>query len=126
MARTLSDALIVAMIESATRLTSGRGPISGATPAQAMAQSGSPPPVETSAPSEAGAAAGQTGASAEPAPPPAPETPAGAPGGPQGGDRDTRSAEQIAADFKTIYTQLEALVRVSAEQETPRVGFGVR
>jgi hypothetical protein len=132
MARTLSDALIVAMIESATRLTSGRGPISGATPAQAMAQSGGPPPVETSAPAQADAAAGQTGAAAEPAP--ATETPAGAQGGAQGGpqggaqggDRDTRSAEQIAADFKTIYTQLEALVRVSAEQETPRVGFGVR
>jgi hypothetical protein len=46
--------------------------------------------------------------------------------GAAGGDRDSRSAEQIAADFKTIYTEIEGLVRQSAEQETSRVGFGVR
>lgn len=115
MARTLSDALIIAMIESATRLAGGRGPISGISPAT-LAQSGGTA-VE---------------AKAEAAPPaaPAPEATEGAPARPDGAgtaaDRDGRSAEQIAADFKTIYTEIEGLVRQSAEQETSRVGFGVR
>ena len=38
--------------------------------------------------------------------------------------RQAFSAEQIAADFRTIYTQVEELVKGSAEQETKAVGFG--
>lgn len=113
MARTLSDALIIAMIESATRLAGGRGPISGITPA-ALAESGG----------TAVEARAATDAAATPAPPAAPATPP-ADAAPSG-DQDSRDAGQIAADFKTIYTQIEGLVRVSAEQETPRVGFGAR
>jgi hypothetical protein len=111
MARTLSDALIIAVIESATRLAGGRGPISGITPA-ALAESGGTA-VEARAATDAAATP-----PAAPAAPPADAAPSG--------DHDSRDAGQIAADFKTIYTQIEGLVRVSAEQETPRVGFGAR
>ena len=115
MARTLSDALIIAMIESATRLAGGRGPISGITPA-ALAESGG--------------TAVEARAATDAAPTPAPAAEAAAPAAPAdaapAGDQDSRDAGQIAADFKTIYTQIEGLVRVSAEQETPRVGFGAR
>jgi hypothetical protein len=115
MARTLSDALIIAMIESATRLAGGRGPISGISPTT-LAQSGG--------------TAVEARAEASTPPVPAPEVAESAPARPDGAgagaDRDGRSAEQIAADFKTIYTQIEGLVRESAEQETARVGFGVR
>jgi hypothetical protein len=115
MARTLSDALIIAVIESATRLAGGRGPISGIAPA-ALAESGGTA-VEARAP---GDAAPTPAAAADPAAAPPPADPA------HGGEHDSRDAAQIAADFKTIYTQIEGLVRVSAEQETPRVGFGAR
>jgi hypothetical protein len=115
MARTLSDALIIAMIESATRLAGGRGPISGISPTT-LAQSGG--------------AAVEARAEATTPPAPAPDVSESASARPDGtgaaADRDGRSAEQIAADFKTIYTQIEGLVRESAEQETTRVGFGVR
>jgi hypothetical protein len=117
MARTLSDALIIAMIESATRLAGGRGPVSGISPAT-LAQSGGT------------AVEAKAEATPPAAPAPAPEVAEGAPARPDGAgaaaDRDGRSAEQIAADFKTIYAQIEGLVRESAEQETARVGFGVR
>jgi hypothetical protein len=116
MARTLSDALIIAMIESATRLAGGRGPISGITPA-ALAESGG---TAVEARAAADAAPATPAPAAEPAAPAAPADAAPA------GDQDSRDAGQIAADFKTIYTQIEVLVRVSAEQETPRVGFGAR
>ena len=116
MARTLSDALIIAMIESATRLAGGRGPISGTSPA-ALAQSGAPRwrsrrrrRRPTPLPLKARRAV---------APPRTAE-------GSTAGDHDTRTAEQIAADFKAIYSQIEGLVRESAEQETSRVGFGAR
>ena len=111
MARTLSDALIIAVIESATRLAGGRGPISGISPA-ALAESGGTA-VEARAPGDAA-----------PTPAPAAAPPPADPA--HGGEHDSRDAAQIAADFKTIYTQIEGLVRVSAEQETPRVGFGAR
>jgi hypothetical protein len=116
MARTLSDALIIAMIESATRLAGGRGPISGISPAT-LAESGGTA-VEARPP--AGDAAAPAPAAETAAPPARAESAAGA------GDHDSRDAGQIAADFKTIYTQIESLVRESAEQETPRVGFGAR
>lgn len=127
MARILSDTIIVAMIEAATRLASGRGPITGS--------SGQP------AGSPAEAAAGAAGADEKGAA--VQTTQAGDPGGTGattsttahspdalsqsgGSEHDTRTAAQIAADFKTIYTQLEDLVRSSAEQETRSVGFGIR
>ena len=116
MARTLSDALIIAMIESATRLAGGRGPISGTSPA-ALAQSGGAA-VEVKAETPAPDAAAPEGEAAV-APPRTAE-------GSTAGDHDTRTAEQIAADFKAIYSQIEGLVRESAEQETTRVGFGAR
>ncbi len=116
MARTLSDAVIIAMIESATRLAGGRGPIAGSTAAAALAHAGEKPAVETTAADAAG------GAAIAPTPP----GPATGPSGEAAPDGDARTADQIAGDFKTIYTQVEALVRVSAEQETPRVGFGAR
>lgn len=121
MARTLSDAVIIAMIEAATRLAGGRGPIAGSTAAAAMAQTGEKPPVETAAATAAGAApAGGA------APSPAPAMGATGPSADAAPDGDARTADQIATDFKAIYTQVETLVRVSAEQETPRVGFGPR
>jgi hypothetical protein len=115
MARTLSDALIIAMIESATRLAGGRGPISGTSPA-ALAQSGGAA-VEAKAETPAPAVVPEGEAAVAP-----PRTGEGS----TAGDHDTRTAEQIAADFKAIYSQIEGLVRESAEQETTRVGFGAR
>ena len=119
MARTLSDTLIVAVLEAATRLTGARGPIAGSAAANAAAAGGAAatPPAGTTgdAPS--------TGASSTEAPAPSSSSSAPA-GGPGGNEHDTRTADQIAADFKTIYAQIEDLVRGSAEQETKTVGFG--
>ena len=119
MARTLSDTLIVAVLEAATRLTGARGPIAGSAAANAAASQGdaaATPPAGTTgdAPS--------TGAVSTAAP--AAGTGGGGSGSSGGGESDSRSAEQIASDFKTLYTQIEELVRGSAEQETKRVGFG--
>ena len=116
MARTLSDTLIIAMIEAATRLAGGRGPITGSAAAQA-AQPGAAPAAGQGSTGES------TGAMAVPNPPAA--TSLGQDGTPAG-ERDLRTAEQIGADFKTIYTHIEGVVRASAEQETRSVGFGPR
>lgn len=121
MARTLSDTLIIAMIEAATRLASGRGPIAGSSAAAAQGAAVSPP---------AGSGAAKTGVEVTPAAGAgqAGDANAGAAGAPPAGagGQDTRSAEEIAADFKTIYQQIEEVVRTSAEQESKTVGFGVR
>jgi hypothetical protein len=128
MARTLSDTLIIAMIEASTRLAAGRGPIgpsgSGAGSAGSAAAG--------SAGAVAAPATGETGATATTAPP---DTSVGAGalngGGASlaagsGGDKDPRTAEQMAADFRTIYQAIEEVVRISAEQETKSVGFAPR
>ena len=127
MARTLSDTLIVAVLEAATRLTGARGPIAGSAAANAQQKDqgavANPPAGEgtgvtavAATPSTDGGGAGGKGTS---------DGAGGAGGsGPGGGEHDTRSAHEIAADFKTIYTQIEDLVRASAEQEAKTVGFG--
>ena len=119
MARTLSDTLIVAVLEAATRLTGARGPIAGSAAANAAAQGGAAatPPVGSAG------AAPTTGAVTTDAPAPAAASGGGSGSG-GGGESDSRTADQIAADFKTIYVQIEELVRSSAEQETKSVGFG--
>ena len=116
MARTLSDTLIVAVLEAATRLTGARGPIAGSAAAGAQGGAAATPP--------AGAMgdAPTTGATASTAETPVSSAKSETP--PSGGEHDARSADQIAADFKTIYVQIEELVRSSAEQETKSVGFG--
>ena len=119
MARTLSDTLIVAVLEAATRLTGARGPIAGSAAANA-AQAGA----ATMPPAGAAGEAPTTGATTTEAPAAtAPASNAGG-SGQGGGEHDTRTADQIAADFRTIYAQIEELVRGSAEQETKSVGFG--
>ena len=118
MARTLSDTLIVAVLEAATRLTGARGPIAGSAAANAAAGgAAATPPAGTTGDVPS------TGASSTEAPAPSSSSSAPA-GGPGGNEHDTRTADQIAADFKTIYAQIEDLVRGSAEQETKTVGFG--
>jgi hypothetical protein len=111
------------MIEAATRLAGGRGPISGsagggqgahAAGAASQTQAGGPIGLESGATTDAAA----MGASATPS------AGAGARGGPA--EHDTRSAEQIGSDFQTIYRQIEEVVKSSAEQETKAVGFGLR
>ena len=123
MARILSDTIIVAMIEAATRLASGRGPITGSNqPAGGTAETaaGATSTDEKGATVQAAGEPGGTGVTTS--------TTTHSPDamGQGGSEHDTRSAAQIAADFKTIYTQLEDLVRTSAEQETRSVGFGIR
>jgi hypothetical protein len=119
MARTLSDALIIAAIEAATRLTGARGPIAGSAAANAQTSGAVATP-----PAGEGAA---TGATATPEAAPSAKSGgdggSGGAGGPGGGEHDTRTATEIATDFKTIYTEIETLVRGSAEQETKAVGF---
>ena len=119
MARTLSDTLIVAVLEAATRLTGARGPIAGSAAAHAQGAAATPP---------AGAVgdAPTTGAttSSDTAPTAAGKSDSPSSGGSSGSEHDTRTADEIAADFKTIYAQIEDLVRGSAEQETKSVGFG--
>jgi hypothetical protein len=118
MPRALSDTIIVAMIEAATRLAGGRGPISGSAPA---------PGATVVTRTEQGGPAGQeTGASTTTAETAPAETRAPEPGAPPHPEHETRSAEQIGADFKTIYRHIEEVVRASAEQETKPVGFGLR
>ena len=123
MARTLSDTLIVAVLEAATRLTGARGPIAGSAAAKAGADGAAAATPPAGAAGE-GPTAGSTGAVST-------DAPASASSGGQGGgaasgagESDSRTAEQIAADFKVIYGQIEELVRGSAEQETKSVGFG--
>ena len=118
MARTLSDTLIVAVLEAATRLTGARGPIAGSAAANAAAAGGAAatPPAGPTGDAPA------TGATSTEAPPTSSSTGGGS--APAGGEHDSRSADQIAADFKKIYAQIEDLVRGSAEQETKTVGFG--
>ncbi|MGI8424515.1 MAG: hypothetical protein ACR2NO_10485 [Chloroflexota bacterium] len=120
MARTLSDTLIVAVLEAATRLTGARGAIAGSAAANA-AQTASAPstgdPVD--APTAGAAPAGTNPSDAALANASKGDSPPNA-----GAEHDSRSAEQIAADFRKIYAQIEELVRGSAEQETKSVGFG--
>ena len=117
MARTLSDTLIVAVLEAATRLTGARGPIAGSAAASAQGGAAATPPAGATGDAPTTGAAASTS-----------ETPASSSGKgeapPAGGEHDARSADQIAADFKKIYVQIEELVRGSAEQETKSVGFG--
>ena len=123
MARTLSDTIIISMIEAATRLASGRGPISGsgapgAHPSPSHSEAGGPVGQESGATTDAAQSAGTTannGASAGASSAP-----------PRGEERDARSAEQIGHDFQAIYRQIEDVVKSSAEQETKAVGFGTR
>ena len=116
MARTLSDTIIISMIEAATRLAGGRGPIAGSAVAQAL-QPGATP----------AAGQGSTGESAGATAVTNPPTGAGAgQDGAPAAERDARTAEQIGADFRTIYTHIENVVRASTEQESKSVGFGLR
>lgn len=122
MARTLSDTVVIAMIEAATRLAGGRGPIGGSTQ---MVPGGTAPGEPTGQLKQAGNPGQDAGATA-----------ASGTGFGRGqndgatqatsGEQDRRTADEIASDFKTIYTQIEEVVRISAEQETKAVGFGVR
>jgi hypothetical protein len=125
MARTLSDTLIVAVLEAATRLTGARGPIAGSAAANAAGGGGgaaATPPAGTTGDAPSG---GATSTDAPAAPAGRNGAAGGAGGGAAGGgETDSRTAEQIAADFRTIYGQIEELVRGSAEQETKTVGFG--
>ncbi|MBI3973918.1 MAG: hypothetical protein HY332_21785 [Chloroflexi bacterium] len=119
MARTLNDSVIIAMIEAATRLSGARGPIAGAahTIAGATAEG-----TQTRLPGQdGGAAATETGASTV-----AGEQPHLTAEIPPANQHDTRTADQIAVDFKTIYQSIEEVVKASAEQETKTVGFGIR
>jgi hypothetical protein len=115
MARTLSDTLIIAMIEAATRLAGGRGPIAGVSAGGQAAQTAQAG--EVAAPSSTGATVTTDAGTPNPAPQGA---------SPAGGGQDTRTAEQIGADFRTIYAAIEDVVKSSAEQETKPVGFGIR
>jgi hypothetical protein len=121
MARSLSDTIIVAMVEAATRLAGARGPIAGS-----RTQPGGEPvsqPAEGAAPAESAPAGdGKTGAAAAQSTVPAPAASAR----PLPEDHDARTAEQIGADFKAIYLSIEEVVKASAEQESKAVGFGVR
>lgn len=115
MARTLSDTLIIAMIEAATRLAGGRGPVSGAgSPSTQTTQAGEAAPTGTGATITTATEASAT------------SQPSSAGSSPSAGEHDNRSAEQIAADFRTIYLSIEEVVKTSAEQETKPVGFGIR
>src|SRR5688572_14505045 len=119
MARTLSDTLIVAVLESATRLTGARGPIAGSSAAQGGAAA--TPPAGTTGDAPTTGATGATSASDASL---AAASKSDSPPSPSAAEHDARTADQIAADFKTIYAQIEELVRGSAEQETKSVGFG--
>ena len=128
MARTLSDTVIVAMIEAATRLAGGRGPIAGSS-AAAAAPMGSATPLPGSQADSASAAPTPTAAAlAGGVGAPTATMSSGAAGLPPAApaDRDLRTAEQIAADFRTIFAQIDEVVRAAAEQETKSVGFTLR
>ena|SRR5437867_2292041 len=121
MARTLSDPIIISMIEAATRLAGGRGPISGS------ATSGQGPHAAAGAAThtEAGGPVGQeSGATTDSTTRETSAPPAAARGG--AAEHDTRSADQIGSDFITIYRHIEEVVKASAEQETKAVGFAAR
>jgi hypothetical protein len=123
MARTLSDTIIIAMVEAATRLASGRGPIAG------TGSGGSVLDGATQAAPAAGTTSAEgTGVTTTAPATPSQSTPSGSSDGPAGGrsEHDTRSAAQIGNDFKAIYTAIEEVVKTSAEQETKSVGFCVR
>ena len=123
MARTLSDTLIVAVLEAATRLTGARGPIAGSAAANAQGGAAATPPAGSAGdPPSSGATGAASVSDASLAIASKGDSPAS--GGPGAGEHDSRSADQIAADFKTIYAQIEQLVKGSAEQETKSVGFG--
>jgi hypothetical protein len=124
MARTLSDTIIIAMIEATTRLASGRGAIAGsaATPAAQKAQTGEAggtgATTENTVATNADSAESIVATSGDQA--------SAQRSAPAAGERDTRSAEEIGVDFKTIYRHIEEVVKSSAEQETKSVGFSVR
>jgi len=120
MARTLSDTIIISMIEAATRLAGARGPISGSVTGGQGAHAPAASHAETGGPvgQESGATTDST-ATATSAPP------TGGGGG-AAGEHDSRSADQIGSDFQTIYRHIEEVVKASAEQETKAVGFAPR
>lgn len=102
------------MIEAATRLAGGRGPVSGTgSPTTQTMQAGEAAPTGTGATVTTATEGGAT-------------SPPASAGGSPSGEHDSRSAEQIAADFRTIYSAIEEVVKTSAEQETKPVGFGIR
>lgn len=118
MARTLSDGLIIAMIEASTRLTAARG---------SSSRGGS------SAPAAKPEAHAEDSAVVTPATTPEAAPTEGTAVKPEAshdhdksGDGDHRSADEIGSDFATIYRHIEEMVRASAEQETKTVGFSVR
>ena len=115
MARTLNDAVIVAMIEAATRLAAGRGPVSGSAPSHGL-----PAALSQGGPSGEG-----TGAQVV-TDQPKHEAPSQGAGTSSDREHDTRSADQIGHDFQAIYRSIDDVVRSSAEQETKAVGFGMR
>lgn len=108
MARTLSDGLIIAMIEATTRLVSARG---GPGPKAGTAE---PAPADDTARDDtarddtAKDDTAKDGAAKDEA------------------VKEARTAANVSDDFATIYARIEELVRVSAEQETKAVGFTVR
>jgi len=122
MARTLSDTIIISMIEAATRLAGARGPISGSVsggqgahaPAAGHAEAGGPVGQESGATTDSTA----TTTSAPPT--------GGGGGAGAASEHDSRSADQIGSDFQTIYRHIEEVVKASAEQETKAVGFAPR
>lgn len=124
MARTLSDTIIISMIEATTRLAGGRGPVSGS------AGSGQGPNAAAGAltHTEAGGPVGQESGATTDSTGTTPSAPPAGGGAARGGpaEHDTRSADEIGSDFKTIYRHIEEVVRASAEQETKAVGFAAR
>lgn len=118
MARTLSDGLIIAMIEASTRLTVARGTSSrggSSTPASQPEAHAEESAVVTPA----------TTPEAIPTEAPAVK-PAVSHDQDETDNREHRSADEIGSDFATIYRHIEEMVRASAEQETKTVGFTVR
>ena len=103
MARTLSDGLIIAMIEATTRLVSARG--------------GPGPKAGTAEPAPADDTARDDTARDDTAKDDTAKDEA---------VKEARTAANVSDDFATIYARIEELVRVSAEQETKAVGFTVR
>lgn len=120
MARTLSDALIIAMIEASTRLayTRIRAELDSS-PTDADRESKD----TDQASKDSAAQAKDTAAQAKDAVPDVKDangTHADA------GRAEAPSAEKVGDDWVTIYKRMEEVVRESAEQETKSVGFTVR
>lgn len=120
MAKTLSDTVIIAIIEATTRLAGGRGPIAGSAAGASAASSGAPGSNSTPETAAQGAVTPEASS-------PAPAVSSNGDGAASGrGEHDTRTAAEIASDFKTLYIQIEEVVRATSEQETKSVGFSAR